>query len=97
MWLYAYEASLKGWTGVATKKFIPADKAFGPLWEKKVSFFNLNAHVLEVGASSKKDINLSLKVKSSAGDEFDFDFDQGDGEEDWMSDQEDYVEDWGGY
>jgi hypothetical protein len=39
MWLYSYEASLKGWTGGASSKFVDTDQAFGPLWRRKVSFF----------------------------------------------------------
>jgi hypothetical protein len=98
MWLYAYEASLKGWTGVATKKFISADKAFAPLWEKKVSFFDINAHVLDVSASSKKDMVLSLKVKSAAANElFKFDFEDTSNENDeWLA-VDDYEDDWSDY
>jgi hypothetical protein len=29
MWLYSYEASLKGWTGGASSKFVDTDQAFG--------------------------------------------------------------------
>jgi hypothetical protein len=97
MWLYAYEASLKGWTGTAPKRFITADKAFGALWERKVSFFDLNAHTADVGVSSKRDMALSLKVKSAVGvGSLNFDF-GGDEAEDWSEDQDDYEDDWSEY
>jgi hypothetical protein len=51
---------------------------------KKVSFSNLDAHVLDVGASSKKDMTLSLKVKSAAESIFNFDFDEPDEDEEWL-------------
>lgn len=74
MWLYSYEATLKGWTGVATEKFIKNHSGFGPLFEKKISFFDVGAHIGDLGASSKFDILMSRKVKfASAVDAIDFD------------------------
>lgn len=98
MWLYAYEASLKGWTGTPTKKFIPADIAFAPLWEKKISFFNVDAHVPDVSDSSKKDMAQSLKIKSAIGENvLNLDFiDPNEEEDDWVNQESDH-EDWSEY
>jgi hypothetical protein len=66
MWLYAYEATLKNWTGSASKKFITSHVGFGPLLAKGVSFYDSNVHIAALGLSSKFDILMSKKIKLAA-------------------------------
>ena len=54
---------MKGWTGLPSKKFVDVDPAFGPLKEKKVSFFDISRHVEEITAAVKSDISGSKKTK----------------------------------
>ena len=63
MWLYAYEATLKGWSGLPTKKFVASSKEFGELLRKQISFYDLDAHIEDITSSVKKDIAGSKKVK----------------------------------
>ncbi|MGE0062423.1 MAG: hypothetical protein AB7T86_10130 [Xanthobacteraceae bacterium] len=77
MWLYAYEATLKGWTGLTAKKFITSSKEFAPLLAKKISFYDLDAHTETIATSVKKDIASSKKIKKASNeylDEIDFEF-----------------------
>lgn len=76
MWLYAYEASLKGWTGVSPKKFIDVDPGFAPLKKRKVSFFDISHHVEDITSAVNNDIAGSKKKKVATQKsvlEFDFD------------------------
>jgi hypothetical protein len=71
MWLYSYEGTLKGWTGKTTKKFVAADQAFGPLLQRKISFYDIKAHVDDISVSVKNDITSSKKVKLATLEELD--------------------------
>jgi hypothetical protein len=67
---------LKGWTKSPAKKFITSDKAFGVLFKKNVSFFDVDAHVVSTIISVKGDLAESKKTKlatSASIDDFDFD------------------------
>ncbi len=95
MWLYAYEATLKSWTGLASRKFITSHPGFGPLFEKEISFFDKNAHVAPLGVSSKSDILMSKKIKlatKTAAIDFDTFFDA-----DWEAGEEEEFENFEGY
>jgi hypothetical protein len=52
MWLYVYEASLKGWTG-SSCSFISADARFSELFKRQVSFYNDHRNFLRVDAKLK--------------------------------------------
>lgn len=94
MWMYAYEATLKGWTGLTTKKFITSHPGFGPLFAKGVSFFDIDSHVAALGASSKFDILMSKKIKL-ATQQSTIDFDDL-VDDDW-NEEDDYDDEFDGY
>jgi hypothetical protein len=60
MWLYAYEAVLKGWSTVSST-FLLADPVFGPLAARKVSFYDINRNVPRLHKRVALDITSARK------------------------------------
>lgn len=58
MWLYAYEASKKGWTG-QSDHFLATDPQFSELYTRQVSFYNENRNFLR----ANKKIELERKAR----------------------------------
>lgn len=62
MWLYAYEASRKGWTG-QPDHFLSTDPQFSELYNRQVSFYNENRNFLR--ADRKIELERRIKRKAS--------------------------------
>ena len=60
MWLYAYEASRKGWTGLSSS-FLASNPQFSELAKRQISFYNENKNFLR--ASRKIDIERRNREK----------------------------------
>jgi hypothetical protein len=93
MWLYAYEATLKKWTGAASKNFIKDDKYFGELFSRGVSFYDENRNIERLNNKLQRERRSNLKhllAFSRPIEEVDFDM-IGEVHEDSLVDFEDSV------
>jgi hypothetical protein len=60
MWLYAYEASRKGWTG-QSGRFLASNPQFSEFYNRQISFYNENKNFLR--ASRKIEIERNNRKK----------------------------------
>jgi hypothetical protein len=62
MWLYAYEATLKGWTG-ESNAFLVGDAHFGPLYTNRVSFCNTKRNLKKLRAQARIERIAAAKAR----------------------------------
>ena len=91
MWLYAYEAALKKWNGLASDAYVTGDQYFSELYVRKVSFYDIDAEIRDIGSLRRRDLAASRIQRAVLEDYFEdleFDIDDVDDEfEDWEDDE----------
>jgi hypothetical protein len=89
MWLYAYEATLRGIAAGANSAFLEQDSYFATLYSRKVHFLNIDDGFTSLATTLRKlqgDNDRTRRVRADFLDDFDVDIDEYD--DDDFKDQE---------
>jgi hypothetical protein len=75
MWLYAYEGTLKRWTGSQTRAFVQAEKYFSELLSRKIEFYDATKNIERLTSKLRREREATIKqlmASSTPIEEIDF-------------------------